>query len=98
MKPLNLWKVYIDNFSSNHETPELIEAMREFDINANVKWPLSHYKSAVRYLQKDPEAIRATGGSNWQKYLPPKFQRIVFFPDLWTEEEKTEWGKSMTAY
>lgn len=68
-------------------------ALRELDVHVNVNWPLSHYKSAVRYLQKDPEDIRATGGTNWQKYLPPRFQKRIFYPELWTAEEHEEWGK-----
>ncbi|HTJ48157.1 MAG TPA: tryptophan 2,3-dioxygenase family protein [Cyclobacteriaceae bacterium] len=68
--------------------------LREFDQLANVLWPLAHLKSAGRYLQKDPEDIKATGGTNWQKYLPPRFQRIIFFPNLWSEAEKAEWGKA----
>ena len=73
---------------------ELIDALRTLDINVNVNWPLSHYKSAVRYLQKDPENVEATGGTNWQKYLPPRFQKVIFFPEFWTSEEKENWGKS----
>jgi len=68
--------------------------LREFDELANVRWPLSHMKSAARYLQKDPEDIKATGGTNWQKYLPPRFQKIIFYPELWSEKEKQEWGKA----
>jgi len=60
----------------------------------NINWKLSHYKSAVRYLQKDPVDIAATGGTNWQKYLPPRFQKLTFFPELWNKEEMEEWGKS----
>ena len=30
-----------------------------------------HYKSAGRYLQRDPTDVSATGGTNWKKYLPP---------------------------
>lgn len=71
----------------------LRDHLRQLDIQANVFWPLSHYKSAVRYLHKDLEDIKATGGTNWQKYLPPRFQRVIFFPELWTEQEKEEWGK-----
>ena len=73
---------------------ELIDALRTLDINVNVNWPLSHYKSAVRYLQKDPENVEATGGTNWQKYLPPRFQKVIFFPEFWTNEEQENWGKS----
>ncbi|WP_291910722.1 tryptophan 2,3-dioxygenase family protein [Chitinophaga sp. CB10] len=67
--------------------------LREYDLNINVRWPLMHYKSAVRYLHKRPEDIAATGGTNWQQFLPPKNKRIVFFPELWTEEELNNWGK-----
>ncbi|MEK6783412.1 MAG: tryptophan 2,3-dioxygenase family protein [Bacteroidota bacterium] len=73
---------------------EVISRLREFDKLANILWPLAHLKSAGRYLHKAPEDIKATGGTNWQKYLPPRFQKIMFFPDLWTDEEKAEWGKA----
>jgi tryptophan 2,3-dioxygenase len=72
----------------------LKEKMRRFDILVNVNWPLMHYKSAVRYLQRNPADIAATGGTNWQKYLPPRFQRRIFYPELWSEQEMEEWGKS----
>lgn len=75
------------------EQTELTPLLKEYDLNVNVRWPLMHYKSAVRYLHKRPEDIAATGGTNWQQYLPPKNKRIVFFPELWTEEELDNWGK-----
>ena len=75
------------------QTDELRQALRWLDVNVNINWPLSHYKSAVRYLQKNPEDIAATGGTNWQKYLPPRFQKRIFYPELWSEQEQTDWGK-----
>lgn len=72
---------------------ELINELKKMDLNTNVHWPLMHYKSAVRYLDKKPEVIAATGGTNWQKYLPPKNQKIIFFPSLWSKEEIENWGK-----
>ena len=77
-----------------HQTDELKDALRTLDELVNVHWPLSHYRSAVRHLQKDPVDIAATGGTNWQQYLPPRFQTLIFFPELWTEEEQAQWGKS----
>ena len=77
-----------------HQTDELKGALRTLDELVNVHWPLSHYRSAVRHLQKDPIDIAATGGTNWQQYLPPRFQTLLFFPELWTEQEQAEWGKS----
>jgi tryptophan 2,3-dioxygenase len=87
----NLYQQYQRNFDGNSV---IIERLRELDTRANVLWPLAHMKSASHYLEKDPEDIKATGGTNWQKYLPPRFQRIIFFPGLWTEEEKRDWGKA----
>lgn len=92
--PKNLWQQYQQLSQEEQGNEELIHQLRELDLNIEVRWPLMHYKSAVRYLQKDPEDIAATGGTNWQKYLPPRFQKIYLFPDLFSEEEKTEWGKS----
>jgi tryptophan 2,3-dioxygenase len=73
---------------------KLIQALREFDMAANVHWPLSHYRSAIKYLNKEPQDIAATGGTNWQKFLPPRHQFKVFFPDLFSDEELQNWGKS----
>ncbi|MBL7858416.1 MAG: tryptophan 2,3-dioxygenase [Cyclobacteriaceae bacterium] len=87
----NLRKLYLNHFPNS---PEVISCLREFDTLANVLWPLAHMRSAGRYLQKDPEDIKATGGTNWQKYLPPRFQKIMFFPELWSEVERAEWGKA----
>lgn len=72
----------------------LADELRKLDLYVNVEWPLSHYKSAVRYLEKDPVDIAATGGTNWQKYLPPRFQKRIFYPFLWSDEQTEEWGKS----
>ncbi len=87
----NLWKLYDEHFKGS---TEVVSRMREFDQLANVLWPLAHLKSASHYLQRSPEDIKATGGTNWQKYLPPRFQKIIFFPELWTQQEKDEWGKA----
>ncbi|MEB0264006.1 MULTISPECIES: tryptophan 2,3-dioxygenase family protein [unclassified Mucilaginibacter] len=75
-------------------TNTLEEQLRQLDVNVNVNWPLSHYKSAVRYLHREPEEIKATGGTNWQKYLPPRFQRRIFYPSLWSAYELENWGKA----
>ncbi|MFA6247035.1 MAG: tryptophan 2,3-dioxygenase family protein [Mucilaginibacter sp.] len=75
-------------------TKALEDELRQLDVNVNVNWPLCHYKSAVRYLNRDPEDIKATGGTNWQKYLPPRFQRRIFYPSLWSAEQLENWGKA----
>lgn len=92
-KETNLLALFEAMSGEEKKDPELRTALRQLDVNVNINWPLSHYKSAVRYLQKDPEDIAATGGTNWQKYLPPRFQKRIFFRDLWSAEELNEWGK-----
>ncbi|MDP1725617.1 MAG: tryptophan 2,3-dioxygenase family protein [Bacteroidota bacterium] len=90
----NLWALYKGLPEAEKQNVELITQLKKLDQNVNVNWPLIHYKSAVRYLQKHPSDVAATGGTNWQKYLPPRFQVRVFFPELWNAEELSEWGKS----
>ncbi len=92
-KSTNFNRAFLTHYADMEEAEELKQTLRRFDVLANVEWPLAHYRSAVRYLQKDPEDIKATGGTNWQKYLPPRFQKVIFFPELWTAEEQKEWGK-----
>ncbi len=93
-KSTNLLAIYKSLPAEDQKNEKLVLALRQMDVNVNINWPLSHYKSAVRYLQKDPEDIAATGGTNWQKYLPPRFQKRIFYPELWNESEIAEWGKS----
>jgi tryptophan 2,3-dioxygenase len=78
---------------NEQSTKALEDELRRLDVNVNVNWPLSHYKSAVRYLDRKPDEIKATGGTNWQKYLPPRFQKRIFYPTLWTIEQMENWGK-----
>ena len=80
--------------SQGQQTAELEAELQKIDTYVNINWPLAHYKSAVRYLHRDPEEIKATGGTNWQKYLPPRFQKRIFYPELWTEEQHENWGKN----
>ena len=89
----NLRKLYHKLSVEDQKDPELIELMRQHDMNTNVRWALSHYRSAVRYLDAKPKEIEATGGTNWQKYLPPRLQLVVFYPELWSAEELESWGR-----
>jgi len=89
----NIYNKYLSLDSESKNNESLQEALKNFDLNVNVFWPLVHYKSAVRYLQQKNKDVPATGGTNWQQYLPPRFQKRIFFPELWSEKEKDEWGK-----
>lgn len=62
---------------------ELRQKLLEFDTLYNVEWPMVHLKTAQHYLDKKGENKTATGGSEWKKYLHPKFQQRKFFPSLW---------------
>ena len=73
----------------------LAQGIKEFDHKANVMWPLQHLKSASTYLKKDPDIVKATGGTNWLQYLPPRKQMINYYPELWSEEEMKDWGVSV---
>jgi tryptophan 2,3-dioxygenase len=89
----NLWQVYSKLSENDQKDQQVIDILKQHDVNVNINWPLAHYKSAVRYLAKDSSDIAATGGTNWKKYLPPRFQKRIFFPKLWSDEEKDSWGK-----
>ena len=93
MQHLNLLSKYNSLSKEDQKNQELIDLLKEYDINININWKLAHYKSAAKYLHTKHKNIAATGGTNWQQYLPPRFQKIIFFPQLWTETEKENWGK-----
>lgn len=92
IKESNLRQIYLKNYVGNEK---IEEALRELDHLVNVSWPLVHMRSASRYLQRNPDVIKATGGTNWQKYLPPKNQMIQFYPELWKDVETKDWGKKL---
>lgn len=73
---------------------ELKEKLKEFDHFYNVAWPIVHLETAQFFLDSRGEAKAATGGSEWKKYLHPKFQQRKFFPELWSAEEIAIWGEN----
>ena len=89
----NIWRKYLDLSGQDQDNDNLKKELRQLDVNVNINWPLCHYKSAVRYLASKDGDAPATGGTNWQQYLPPRFQKRIFYPDLWSEEEILNWGK-----
>ena len=74
---------------------KLIQKLKEFDYLYNVAWPLVHLGTAQHYLDAKGETKAATGGSEWKKYLHPKFQQRKFFPTLWSKEELSNWGNKL---
>lgn len=94
VKTSNVYQRFLalDPKSKGYE--ELRQALRDFDVTYNITWPLAHLKTAEYYLNSKGEGKAATGGSEWQRYLHPSYQRRVFFPQLWSKEELENWGKS----
>ena len=92
---INLSKKFKQLPKEIQENPALIKAMRHYDYTVNIKWVLAHYNAAGKYLGGKEKDLEATGGSSWRKYLHPKYQRRIFYPYLWSEEELKNWGTSV---
>ena len=79
------------------QDPDLLKAMRHFDYTVNITWVMAHYNAARYYIGggDNQEAVEATGGSDWTKYMLPKYQKRVFFPEVWSDQELADWGKNV---
>ncbi|MCX7546404.1 tryptophan 2,3-dioxygenase family protein [Xanthomarina sp. F1114] len=91
----NMWTKFKELPQEVREDKELIKAMRHYDHTVNIKWVLAHYNTANHYLNIGGKTAEATGGSEWVKYMHPKYQRRIFFPELWSEKELKEWGEDV---
>lgn len=91
----NLWTKFKQLPQEVKTDKDLIGAMRHYDHTVNIQWVMAHYNAANHYLNMDGETAEATGGSEWTKYMHPKYQRRIFFPDVWTKEELDNWGKNL---
>ncbi|GAB1308668.1 tryptophan 2,3-dioxygenase family protein [Urechidicola sp. KH5] len=90
----NLWSRFKELPKEERNNLELVNAMRHYDHTVNVKWVMAHYETAGKYLSSGEKELEATGGSHWRKYMHPKYQRRIFFPDLWKQEELDNWGST----
>ena len=91
----NLWSRFKELPIEDQEDKDLIKAMRHYDYTVNVSWVIAHYNAAKHYIESGDGDGEATGGSDWKKYMHPKYQRRIFFPELWTTEELDNWGKNV---
>lgn len=89
---INLWTKFKNLPEEAQKNLDLVNAMRHYDHTVNVKWVMHHLNAARKYLNSGEESAEATGGSEWQKYMHPRYQRRIFYPELWTEEELNNWG------
>ncbi len=90
LEKCNVWEKFKQLKATKNEKKELEELLRKYDYTMNVKWKLIHFKSAAKHFKS--KVTKSTGGTNWEKYLPPRFQKIIFYPKLWSKKEKEEWG------
>ncbi|MEQ9404043.1 MAG: tryptophan 2,3-dioxygenase family protein [Cyclobacteriaceae bacterium] len=88
----NLWTKYQSLPKEERMNLDLQNAMRHYDHTVNVLWVIAHLNAAKKYLESGEKKAEATGGSDWQKYMHPKYQRRIFFPGLWTKDELNNWG------
>ena len=89
----NIWKKFSQLPDDARSDKGLVEAMRHYDHTVNVKWVMGHLNAARKYIESGHGSGEATGGSDWKRYMHPKFQRRIFFPELWTKEELENWGE-----
>jgi tryptophan 2,3-dioxygenase len=87
----NLWTKFQQLPENVRQDADLIAAMRHYDYTVNVSWVMAHYHAAAKHLGE----ADATGGSDWRKYMHPKYQRRIFFPGLWSADELANWGENL---
>lgn len=94
---INLYAKFKQLPSQVKQDQALIKAMRHYDHTVNITWVMAHYSAAKYYIgaSEIDEGAKATGGSDWQKYMHPKYQKRVFFPEVWTASELKEWGTNV---
>ena len=90
----NLWSTYKSLTKKDQKNKNLINAMRHLDYTVNITWVMAHYNTAKFYIESKSGNSISTGGSDWHKYMHPKYQKRIFFPDLWTKEELENWGEN----
>ncbi|MDG1056697.1 MAG: tryptophan 2,3-dioxygenase family protein [Flavobacteriaceae bacterium] len=88
----NLWTRYKELSVDDQKNNTLVKAMRHYDYTVNITWVMAHFNAAKHYILASSGGGEATGGSNWQKYMHPKYQKRIFFPELWSAKEKDNWG------
>ncbi|WP_242092159.1 tryptophan 2,3-dioxygenase family protein [Aestuariivivens sediminicola] len=91
----NLWTKFKGLPSEVRADKALVKAMRHYDYTVNIKWVMAHYHTANHYLNIGGKTAEATGGSEWVKYMHPKYQKRIFFPELWTKKELKDWGTNI---
>ena len=91
---INIWQKFKELPDLDQKNSELIKAMRHYDHTVNITWVMQHLNVAIKYIDQSGKGNgEATGGSDWKKYMHPKYQRRIFFPELWSADELAHWGE-----
>ena len=86
----NIWSLFDNLPDKEKNNIDLVNSMRHLDHTVNVKWVMQHFNTASKYLDGANKVEKATGGSDWKKYMHPKYQRRTFFPKLWLVTREIE--------
>ncbi|WP_395060988.1 tryptophan 2,3-dioxygenase family protein [Flavobacterium sp.] len=89
----NIWQKFKQLPENDQKDSNLVAAMRHYDKTVNITWVMGHLNAAKKYIESGKGSGEATGGSEWKKYMHPKYQRRIFFPELWSDEELKNWGE-----
>ena len=90
---INIWQKFKQLPVEDQNDTELVAAMRHYDHTVNITWVMQHLNTAKKYIDPSGKGDgEATGGSDWKKYMHPKYQRRIFFPELWSADELANWG------
>jgi tryptophan 2,3-dioxygenase len=95
-KTINIWQKFLQLPLEDQKNETLVQAMRHLDYTINIRWVMQHLNVAIKYI--DQSGIgngESTGGSDWKKYMHPKLQRRIFFPELWSAAELANWGETI---
>jgi len=93
---INIWQKFKQLPTEDQKNQKLIDAMRHLDYTINITWVMQHLNVAIKYIDQSGLGDgEATGGSEWKKYMHPKYQRRIFFPELWSSDEIANWGESV---
>jgi tryptophan 2,3-dioxygenase len=95
---INIWQKFKQLPTEDQKNQKLIDAMRHLDYTINITWVMQHLNVAIKYIDQSGLGDgEATGGSEWKKYMHPKYQRRIFFPELWSSDELANWGESVKS-
>ena len=90
----NIWQKFKQLPVEDQKNENLVQAMRHYDHTVNITWVMQHLNTAKKYIESSGKGNgEATGGSDWKKYMHPKYQRRIFFPNLWSQQELDTWGE-----